>query len=128
MGFLEKSWDSKGKMRGDWVADLGGVSRHIAGLAEVDLLGDDRGGLVDGGDSLALMDGGVRSRGRGSDMVDWVSHHSSGRVVLGTIGGDSSGGGSTGSDDKDNSDNNKYVNEDRSHFGESASISAPTQR
>ena len=46
MGFLEKSWDSNGKMRGEWVADLGGVSRHIAGLAEVHLLGDHRSGLV----------------------------------------------------------------------------------
>ena len=39
MGFLEKSWDSNGKMRGDWVADLG--------LAEVHLLGDHRSGLVE---------------------------------------------------------------------------------
>ena len=32
--WVDKSWGSNGKMRGDWVADLGGVSRHIAGLLE----------------------------------------------------------------------------------------------
>ena len=91
----EDGGDGDGKVRGGWLDDPGGVAGDVVGLAEVDLLGDDRGGLVDGGDSLALMDGGVRSRGRGSDVVDWVRHHSSGRVVLGTIGGDSSGGGGT---------------------------------
>jgi len=91
----EDGGDGDGKVRGGWLDDPGGVAGDVVGLAEVDLLGDDRGGLVDGGDSLALMDGGVRSRCRGSDVVDWVRHHSSGRVVLGTIGGDSSGGGGT---------------------------------
>ena len=54
MGFFEKSWDSNGKMRGDWVADLG--------LAEVHLLGDHRGGLVNGGHSSTLCGCGLRSR------------------------------------------------------------------
>merc|ERR1712165_641036 len=63
LGSLEDSWDSDGKMRGGWLVDLGGVSGHIAGLAEVHLLGDHRGRLVDGGHASTLGGGGVRSRG-----------------------------------------------------------------
>merc|ERR1719186_542628 len=63
VGSLEDSWDRDGKMRGGWLVDLGGVSGHIAGLAEVHLLGDHRGGLVDGGHTSTLGGSGVRSRG-----------------------------------------------------------------
>jgi len=102
LGSPEDSWDSDGKMRGGWLDDPGGVAGHVVGLAEVDLLGDDRGGLVDGGDSSCLLDGGVRSRGGRSDVVDWVSHNGSGRVMLGTVGwhgssvSHSTGGGNQG--------------------------------
>merc|ERR1712038_1071529 len=86
LGSLEDSWDSDGKMRGGWLVDLSGVSGHIAGLAEVHLLGDHRGRLVDGGHASTLGGGGVRSRGsRGSRLSisyrgvgdNWAS-----RVVL----------------------------------------------
>merc|ERR1712223_1630388 len=97
LGSPEDSWDSDGKMRGGWLDDPGGIAGHVVGLAEVDLLGDDRGGLVDGG---------VGSRGGGSNVVDWVSHNGSGRVMLWTIGwhgsragtsvSHSSGGGNQG--------------------------------
>jgi hypothetical protein len=86
LGSPQNSWDSNGQMRGGGLDDPGGVAGHVVGLAEVDLLGDDRGGLVDGGDSLCLVDGGVRSRSGGSDVVDWVSHNGSGRVMLGSVG------------------------------------------
>jgi len=95
LGSPEDGGDGDGKVRGGWLDDPGGVAGDVVGLAEVDLLGDDRGGLVDGGDSLSLMDGGVRSRRRRSDVVHWVSHHSSGRVVLGSIGWDGSRGSSS---------------------------------
>jgi len=95
LGSPEDGGDGDGKVRGGWLDDPGGVAGDVVGLAEVDLLGDDRGGLVDGGDSLSLMDGGVRSRGRRSDVVHWVSHHSSGRVVLGSIGWHGSRGSSS---------------------------------
>ena len=90
LGSPEDGWDGDGKVRGGGLDDPGGVAGDVVGLAEVDLLGDDRGGLVDGGDSLSLMDGGVRSRGRGSDVVHRVRHHSSSSVVLGSIGWHSS--------------------------------------
>ena len=51
-------------MRGGWFVDLGGISGHITGLAEVHLLGDHRGGLVNGGHSSTLCGCGVRSRNR----------------------------------------------------------------
>jgi len=95
LGSPEDSWDSDGKMRGGWLDDPGGEAGHVVGLTEVDLLGDDRGRLVDGGDSLCLMDGGVRSRGGGSNVVDWVRHDGSGRVMLWTIGGHGSRAGSS---------------------------------
>jgi len=95
LGSPEDGGDGDGKVRGGWLDDPGGVAGDVVGLAEVDLLGDDRGGLVDGGDSLSLVDSGVRSRGRGSDVVHWVSHHSSGSVVLGSIGWHSSRSTST---------------------------------
>merc|ERR1711931_543392 len=86
LGSLEDSWDSDGKMRGGWLVDLGGISGHVAGLAEVHLLGDHRGGLVDSGHSSTLCGGGVR--GRGSRLS--ISHRGVGdnwasRVVLSSI-------------------------------------------
>merc|ERR1719500_2060482 len=43
VGSPEDSWDSDGKMRGCWLVDLGGISRNIAGLSKVHLLGDNCG-------------------------------------------------------------------------------------
>lgn len=95
LGSPEDSWDSDGKMRGGWLDDPGGVAGHEVGLAEVDLLCDDRGGLVDGGDSGSLLDGGVGSRSCGSDVIHWVRHDGSGGVMLRTVGWHGSGSGSS---------------------------------
>jgi len=65
LGSLEDSWDSNWKMGGGWLMDLGGISRNIAGLSIVNLLGDNWCGLVNGGDSGSLMSSGVRCRGSG---------------------------------------------------------------
>jgi len=94
LGSLKDSWDSDGKMRGGWLVDLGGVSGHIAGLAEVHLLGDHRGRLVDGGHASTLGGGGVRSRGsRLSISYRSVGDNWASRVVLSSI----SNGGSSSS-------------------------------
>jgi len=91
LGSLEDSWDSNGKMRGGWLVDLGGVSGHIAGLAEVHLLGDHRGGLVDGGDSSTLGCCGVRSRGSWLSISYWgMGDNWASRVVLSSISNGSS--------------------------------------
>jgi len=92
VGSLEDSWDSDGKMRGGWLVDLGGVSGHIAGLAEVHLLGDHRGRLVDGGHSSTLGGGGVRSRGSRLSISYWgVGDNWASRVVLSSISNGGSG-------------------------------------
>jgi len=92
LGSLEDSWDSDGKMRGGWLVDLGGVSGHIAGLAEVHLLGDHRGRLVDGGHASTLGGGGVRSRGsRLSISYRGVGDNWASRVVLSSISNGGSG-------------------------------------
>ena len=49
------SWDSNGKIGSSWLVDLGGISRNIAGLSIVNLLGDNWCGLVNGGDSGSLF-------------------------------------------------------------------------
>jgi len=91
LGSLEDSWDSDGKMGGGWLVDLGGVSGHIAGLAEVHLLGDHRGGLVDGGDSSTLCGCGVRSRGSWLSISYWgMGDNRASRVVLSSISNGSS--------------------------------------
>jgi len=91
LGSLEDSWDSNGKMGGGWLVDLGGVSGHIAGLAEVHLLGDHRGGLVDGGDSSTLGCCGVRSRGSWLSISYWgMGDNWASRVVLSSISNGSS--------------------------------------
>jgi len=102
LGSLEDSWDSDGKMRGGWLVDLGGVSGHVAGLAEVHLLGDHRGRLVDGGHSSTLCGGGVRSRGSRLSISYWgVGDNWASRVVLSSI----SNGGSSSSSNWSNSSN-----------------------
>ena len=95
-GSLQDSGDRDGKMRGGGLEDPGGVAGDEAGLAEVHLLGDHRGGLVHGGDTGALGGGGVGSRGSRGNIVDGVGHHGAGRVVVGASGGgpDGVGGGS----------------------------------
>jgi len=82
----EDGGDSDGKVGSGGLQDPGGISGDIAGLAEVDLLGDDWGGLVDGGDALGLGVGGVGSRGGGLGIVDGVRHDGPGSVVLSSIG------------------------------------------
>merc|ERR1740131_910074 len=73
-------------MRGGWLVDLSGVSGHIAGLAEVHLLGDHRGRLVDGGHASTLCGSGVRSRGsRLSISYRGVGGNWASRVVLSSI-------------------------------------------
>ena len=92
LGSLEDSWDSDGKMRGGWLVDLGGISRHIAGLAEVHLLVDHRGKLVDGGHASTLCGSGVRSRGsRLSICYRGVGDNWASRVVLSSISNGGSG-------------------------------------
>merc|ERR1719285_590368 len=86
-GSLQDSGDRDGKMRGGGLEDPGGVAGDEAGLAEVHLLGDHRGGLVHGGDTGALGGGSVGSRGSRGNVVDGVGHHGAGRVVVGASGG-----------------------------------------
>ena len=97
LGSLEDSWDLDGEMRGGGLQDSGGISGDIVGLAIVDLLGDNGGGLVDGGHTLGLLDGGVGSRGGGGHVLHGVLDHGSGAVVLRSVGGDGSCGGSSNS-------------------------------
>ena len=59
------SWDSNGKIGSSWLVDLGGISRNIAGLSIVNLLGDNWCGLVNDGDSGSLFSSGVRCWGSG---------------------------------------------------------------
>jgi len=93
LGSPEDGWDSDRKMRSGWLVDLGGVSGHIAGLSKVHLLGDHRGGLVDGGHASSLCGGGVRGRGSGLGICHGgMGNHGASRVVLGTVGGSSNGG------------------------------------
>jgi len=87
LGSLEDCGHGNGKVGGGGLEDPGGVSGDIVGLSEVDLLGDDRGGLVDGGDSWGLAVGGVRSRSSGLGIGDGMRDNGTGRVVLGSIGG-----------------------------------------
>ena len=87
-----------GKMGGGGLQDPAGVAGDKAGLSEVDLLGDDGGGLVHGGDALGLGGGGEGGGGGGGHVVDGVGHHGAGGVVLGAQGGRSNrlGGGHSG--------------------------------
>jgi len=102
LGSLEDSWDSNGKMGGGWLVDLGGVSGHIASLAKVNLLGNNRGGLVDSGYSSTLCGGGVRSRGSGLGIsYRSVGDNGASRVMLSSIGN----GGSSSSSNWSNSSN-----------------------
>merc|ERR1711970_117982 len=55
-------------MRGGWLVDLGGVSGHIAGLAEVHLLGDHRGRL------LSISDRGVGDNGASRVVLSSISN------------------------------------------------------
>lgn len=98
VGSLKDSWDSNGKMGGGWLVDLGGISGHIAGLSKVDLLGDNWGGLVDGGHSSSLGGSCVRGRGSGGGICYWgMGNNGASRVVLSSIGNGGSGSYSWGS-------------------------------
>jgi hypothetical protein len=92
VGSPKDSWDSNGKMGGGWLVDPGGISGHIAGLSKVHLLGDNWGGLVDGGDSSSLDGSCVRGRGSGSRICYWgMGNNGASRVVLSSIGNGGSG-------------------------------------
>jgi hypothetical protein len=68
--------DGDGEMRGGGLDDPGFIAGHVAGLSEVDLLGDDRGGLVDSGDALGLGVGGVGGwDGRGNIGDGGMGHN-----------------------------------------------------
>merc|ERR1712133_337839 len=54
LGSLEDGGDLDGEMGGGGLVDGGVVSGNVAGLAIVHLLGDNRGGLVNGGHTLSL--------------------------------------------------------------------------
>merc|ERR1712079_757043 len=74
-------------MGGSWLMDLGGISRNIAGLSIVNLLGDNWCGLVNGGDSGSLMSSGVRCRGSGLSIgYRSMGNNRASRVVLSSIG------------------------------------------
>merc|ERR1711915_965678 len=78
LGSLEDSWDSNWKMGGGWLMDLGGISRNIAGLSIVNLLGDNWCGLVSSG---------VRCRGSGFSIgYRSMGNNRASRVVLSSIG------------------------------------------
>merc|ERR1712128_349294 len=86
-GSLKDSWDSNGKMGGGWLVDPGGISGHMAGLSKVHLLGDNWGGLVDGGDSSSRGGGGVRGRGSWGSISYWgMGNNGAGGVVLSSVG------------------------------------------
>merc|ERR1712123_131695 len=92
VGSLKDSWDSDGKMGGGWLVDPGGISGHIAGLSKVHLLGDNWGGLVDGGDSRGLGGSGVRGRGSWGSISYWaMGNNGASRVVFSSISNGSSG-------------------------------------
>merc|ERR1712123_268430 len=74
-------------MGGGWLVDPGGISGHIAGLSKVHLLGDNWGGLVDGGHSSSLGGGGVRGRGSRGGICYWgMGDNGAGGVVLSSVG------------------------------------------
>jgi len=88
----QDSWHGDGKVRSGGLQDPGGVPGDVAGLAEVDLLGHDGSGLVDGGDPLSLVGGGVGSRSGGLSVGHWVvSNNGASRVMFGSVGWDGSG-------------------------------------
>jgi hypothetical protein len=82
-GSPEDGGDRDGKMGGGRLQDPGVVAGNEAGLSVVDLLGDDGGGLVHGGDARALLVGGVWGGGGGSHVVDGVGDHRSGLERVG---------------------------------------------
>jgi hypothetical protein len=67
-GPLEDGGHSNGEMGGGGLEDPGVVSGDVAGLSEVDLLGHDGGGLVDGGGAHSLCGSGVGGGGSGCDI------------------------------------------------------------
>lgn len=101
-GALQDGGDGDGKMRGGGLKDPGVVAGNVAGLSEVDLLGHDGGGLVDGGDSGSLGGSGVwggdgrgdiGSLGEGHDLTGHQTVTGGGRSdTLGGTSHNTSGG------------------------------------
>merc|ERR1711915_753322 len=118
LGSLEDSWDSNWKMGGSWLMDLGGISRNIAGLSIVNLLGDNWCGLVNGGDSGSLSSSGVRCRGsRLSIGYRSMGNNGASRVVLSSIGnwgGSNSWGSSNSNCGSSSSDSDSSWGQQRS--------------
>lgn len=83
-GTSEDSRDRDRKMGGGGLMDPGVISRNEVSGSIVDLLGDNGGGLVNGGDTFALVGGGVRGRGSWGYIVDWVGNN---RSSLKGVGG-----------------------------------------
>jgi len=94
LGSLKDGWDGDGEMGGGGLQDSGGVAGDVVGGSIVDLLGDNWGGLVDGGHALTLVGGGVGGGGGWGNIVDGVGHHGTSGVVLGSVGGDWGSGSS----------------------------------
>ncbi len=96
-GSTESSWDGNVKIWDCWLEDLSGIARDIGGLAQVNLLADLSGCLVDGGDWCAN-----NSRSAvwgwdcnwGSSNGNWGSSNSS---TIGSSSQDGSRWGSTAS-------------------------------
>merc|ERR1719331_2841996 len=78
LGSLEDGGDSDGQMGGGGLQDPGVVSGHVVGGAEVDLLGDHGGGLVDSSHTLGLAVGHIGGGGGGGHVVHGVGHDGSG--------------------------------------------------
>lgn len=76
-GPSEDGGDGDREMGGGWLMDHGVVSRNKVSGSVVDLFGDNGGRLVNGGDTLSLMGGGVRGRSSRGYIVDWVLNNGS---------------------------------------------------
>jgi len=89
LGATEDGGHLDGEMGGGGLVDGGSITGHIAGLSKVDLLRDNRGGLVEGGDALSLgvhrVGGGQRHSGGGSGYGNCGSSSNSGHRGSGSI-------------------------------------------
>lgn len=98
-GPSEDGGDRDGKMGGGWLMDHGVVSGNKVSGSIVDLLGDNGGRLVNGGDTSSLFVGGVRGRSSRGYIVDWVGNNGSSLKGVGGKRSSSNGLCSDGSTD-----------------------------
>jgi len=89
LGATEDGGHLDGEMGGGGLVDGCSITGHIAGLSKVDLLRDNRGGLVEGGDALSLgvhrVGGGQRHSGGGSGYGNCGGSSNSGHRGSGSI-------------------------------------------